>query len=138
MVPRKPSLPIPHQKTFEVHLRRLRQILRISWKVHIPNVEVLRRANMPITEAILTAFQLRWPGCADWTCHPYERQQTPKGGVLRGINQREMYSEGTTADIQICSQKTREGHTHSRRHLGDSATRSTTVEAGHTQRKEPY
>ena len=30
----------------QVHLRRLRQILRISWKDHIPNVEVFRRANM--------------------------------------------------------------------------------------------
>ena len=46
----------------KVHLRHLRQILRISWKDHIPNVEVLRRANMSSIEATLTASQLRWTG----------------------------------------------------------------------------
>ena len=46
----------------KVHLRHLRQILRISWKDHIPNVEVLRRANMSNIEAPLTASQLRWTG----------------------------------------------------------------------------
>ena len=40
----------------------LRQILQISWKDHIPNVEVLRRANMSSIEATLTASQLRWTG----------------------------------------------------------------------------
>ena len=45
-----------------VHLRHLRQILRISWKDHISNVDVLRRANMSSIEAILTASQLRWTG----------------------------------------------------------------------------
>ena len=46
----------------KVHLRHLRQILQISWKDHIPNVEVLRRANMSSMEATLTASQLRWTG----------------------------------------------------------------------------
>ena len=40
----------------------LLRILRISWKDHIPNVEVLRRANMSSIEATLTASQLRWTG----------------------------------------------------------------------------
>ena len=46
----------------KVHLRHLRQILQISRKDHIPNVEVLRRANMSSIEATLTASQLRWTG----------------------------------------------------------------------------
>ena len=45
-----------------MHLRHLRQILQISWKDHIPNVEVLRRANLCSIEATLTASQLRWTG----------------------------------------------------------------------------
>ena len=36
-------------KLSKVYLRHLRQILQISWKDHIPNVEVLRRANMSST-----------------------------------------------------------------------------------------
>ena len=43
-------------------LRHLRQILRISWKDHIPNVEVFRRGNMSSIAATLTASQLRWTG----------------------------------------------------------------------------
>ena len=50
------------RKLSKVHLRHLRQILRISWKDHIPNVEVLRRANMSSIEATLTASQLLWTG----------------------------------------------------------------------------
>ena len=50
------------RKLSKVHLRHLRQILQISWKDHIPNVEVLRRANMSSIEATLTASQLRWTG----------------------------------------------------------------------------
>ena len=47
------------RKLSKVHLR---QMLRISWKDHIPNVEVLRRANMSSIEATLTASQFRWTG----------------------------------------------------------------------------
>ena len=43
-------------------LSKVRQILRISWKDHIPHAEVLRRANMSSIKAILTASQLRWTG----------------------------------------------------------------------------
>ena len=46
------------RKLSKVHLLHLRLILRISWKDHIPNVEVIRRANM----STLTASQLRWTG----------------------------------------------------------------------------
>ena len=45
-----------------MHLRHLRQILRISWKDHISNIDVLRQANMSSIEAILTASQLSWTG----------------------------------------------------------------------------
>ena len=50
------------RKLSQVHLRHLRQILRISWKDHISNIDVLRLANMSSIEAILTASQLRWTG----------------------------------------------------------------------------
>ena len=50
------------RKLSKVHLQHLRQILRISWKYHIPNVEVLRRANMSSIEPTLTASQIRWTG----------------------------------------------------------------------------
>ena len=50
------------RKLSKVHLRHPRQILQISWKDHIPNVEVLRRANMSSIEASLTASQFRWTG----------------------------------------------------------------------------
>ena len=55
-------------ETYTIYRRHFRQlskvhqqrILRISWKDHIPNVEVLRQANMASIEATLTASQLRW------------------------------------------------------------------------------
>ena len=50
------------RKLSKVHLQHLRQILWISWKDHISNVEILRRANMSSIEATLTASQLRWTG----------------------------------------------------------------------------
>ena len=50
------------RKLSKVHLRHLRQILRISWKDNIQNVEVLRWANMSSIEATLMASQLRWTG----------------------------------------------------------------------------
>ena len=48
------------RKLSQVHLRHLRQILRISWKDHISNIDMLRQANMSSIEAILNASQLRW------------------------------------------------------------------------------
>ena len=45
-----------------MHLRHLRQILQISWKDHIPNVDVFRWANMSRIEATLTASLLSWIG----------------------------------------------------------------------------
>ena len=50
------------RKLSEVHLRHLRQIMRISRKDHLPNGEVLRRANVSSIEATLKASQLRWTG----------------------------------------------------------------------------
>ena len=46
----------------QVYLPHLRQILRIAWKDHIPNVEGLRRANISSIEATLTASQLHCIG----------------------------------------------------------------------------
>jgi hypothetical protein len=45
-----------------VQQRQLRRILRVSWSDYVPNVEVLRRANMESVEATLAASQLRWAG----------------------------------------------------------------------------
>ena len=50
------------RKLSQVHLRHLRQILRISWKDHISNIVVLRQANMSSIKAILTVSQLHWTG----------------------------------------------------------------------------
>ena len=50
------------RKLSKMHFRNRRQILQISWKYHIPNVEVLRLANMSSIEATLAASQLRWTG----------------------------------------------------------------------------
>ena len=116
------------RKLSKVHLRYLRQILQISWKDHIPNVEVLRRANMSSIEATLTASQLRWTG------HIIRMKQITKGCILWRINRRETSSWWTTAAIQ----KTPKGYTHHRRPLRDPCKRSTTVEAGHTHRKKPH
>ena len=95
----------------KVHLRHLRQILQISWKDHIPNVEVLRRANMSSIDATLTASQLRWTG------HIIRMNDSRLPKAV-------FYGELT------------EGKRH-RRPLGDPSKRSTTVEAGHIQRKKP-
>ena len=117
----------------KVHLRHLRQILQISWKDHIPNVEVLRRANMSSIEATLTAFQLRWTG------HSIHMNDSRLPGcILWRINRRETSSWWTTAAIQRCNQTTPKGYTHHRRPLGDPCTRSTTVESCHSQRKKPH
>ena len=39
-----------------------KEILRISWKEHIPNQGILRRAKLTGIEAILNLAQLRWSG----------------------------------------------------------------------------
>ena len=108
--------------------------IRISWKDHIPNVEILRQTNMSSIETTLTASQLRW------TAHIIRMNDSrlPKavfyGELAKG---KRLNSWWTTAAIQRCRQTTPKRYTHHRRHLGDSCTRSATVEAGHSQRKEP-
>ena len=100
-------------KLSKVHLR---QILLISWKDHIPNVEVLRRANMSSIEATPTASQLRWTGhiiCMNDSI-------LPKGCILWRISQRETSSWWTTAAIQRCSQTTPKGYTHRSGHLWET------------------
>ena len=42
--------------------RIMRKILRVSWKDHVPNQEILRRAKLPGIEAMLNLAQLRWSG----------------------------------------------------------------------------
>ena len=46
----------------KVQQRHLRQLMNISWKDHISNVEVLERAEMPSVEEMVTACQLRRRG----------------------------------------------------------------------------
>ena len=46
----------------QVHLRHLRNILKIKWSDHVTNNEVLRRAGMPCTDAMLLQRQLTWTG----------------------------------------------------------------------------
>lgn len=50
------------KKLMRTQLRHLRQILGIHWEDRVPDVEVLRRANTPSAEALITASQLRWAG----------------------------------------------------------------------------
>ncbi|XP_047486801.1 uncharacterized protein LOC125037644 [Penaeus chinensis] len=41
---------------------KLRQILNIRWEDRVSNTEVLKRAAIPNTEAIIHRHRLRWPG----------------------------------------------------------------------------
>ena len=63
------------KKLDQFHLRCLRKVLRVSWKDHVPNQEILRWAELTGIEAMLNQAQLRW------TCHSHGRQQTPKTTV---------------------------------------------------------
>jgi len=52
-----------HIKKLEHFLMRaLRSILKISWKDHVTNLDVLQRANSTSIESILIKAQLRWVG----------------------------------------------------------------------------
>ncbi len=45
-----------------VEQRHLRQIMHVKWQDKIPNVEILRKADIPRVEATITKAQLRWAG----------------------------------------------------------------------------
>ena len=51
-----------HKKLDQFHLRCLRKILGITWMDKVSNQDVLRRANSPGVEALITKAQLRWSG----------------------------------------------------------------------------
>ena len=42
--------------------RHLRRLMNIKWQDKISNIDVLKRANMPSVEAMITTAQLRWTG----------------------------------------------------------------------------
>ena len=50
------------KKLDQFHLRCLRKVLCVSWKDHVPNQEILRRAELTGIEAMLNQAQLRWSG----------------------------------------------------------------------------
>ena len=50
------------KKLDQFHLRCLRKVLRVSWKDHVPNQEILHRAELTGIEAMLNLAQLRWSG----------------------------------------------------------------------------
>ena len=50
------------KKLDQFHLRCLRKVRRVSWKDHVPNQEILRRAELTGIEAMLNLAQLRWSG----------------------------------------------------------------------------
>ena len=119
------------RKLSKVHLRHLRQILQTSWKDRIPNVEVLRWANMSSIEATLTASQIRWTG------HIIRMNDSrlpkavfygelPEGKRLRG-GQWLRYKDVVKRHLKA---------THIT--VDHPCKRSTTVEAGHTHRKKPH
>ena len=51
-----------HKKLDQFHLRCLCKILGITWMDKVSNQDVLRRANLPGVEALITKAQLRWSG----------------------------------------------------------------------------
>ena len=50
------------KKLDQFHLRCLCKVLRVSWKDHVPNQEILRRAELTGIESMLNLAQLRWSG----------------------------------------------------------------------------
>ena len=50
------------KKLDQFHLRCLRKVLRVRWKEHVPNREILRSAGLAGVEAMLNQAQLRWSG----------------------------------------------------------------------------
>ena len=50
------------KKQDQFHLRCLCKVLRVSWKEHVPNQEILRWAELTGIEAMLNQAQLRWSG----------------------------------------------------------------------------
>ena len=50
------------KKLDQFHLRCLRKVLRVTWKDHVPNKEILRRAELTGIEAMLNLAQLHWSG----------------------------------------------------------------------------
>ena len=50
------------QRLQKVQMSHLRQLMKISWRDKVSNVEIRKRANLPSVEAILTENQLRWTG----------------------------------------------------------------------------
>lgn len=50
------------KKLNSVQQRHLRQIMHIKWQDKVPNVEILRKADIPSVEASITKAQLRWAG----------------------------------------------------------------------------
>lgn len=45
-----------------IQICHLRPLLHINWKARVPDVEILKQANMDCAEIIITASQLRWAG----------------------------------------------------------------------------
>ena len=108
-------------------------LVKNYWMIYrIPNVDVLRRANMSSIEATLMACLLRWTGHVTRMNDSILPKAVLYGELAKGCSWR------TTAAIQRCNQTTPKGYTHRQRHLGGSCTRSTTVDAGHSQRKGSY
>ena len=56
------------------HLRCLRRLLSIRWQDRVPNVEVLRRADLPSIQALLGRRRLRWLG----HLHRMDKKRIPR------------------------------------------------------------
>ena len=50
------------KKLDQFHLRCLHKVLRVSWKDHVPNQEILHKAELTGIEVMLNLAQLRWSG----------------------------------------------------------------------------
>ena len=96
-----------HKKLDQFHLRCLRKILGITWMDKVSNQNVLRRANLPVVEALITKAQPRW------SCHVMrmEDSRLPKQvfcselaiGKRKQGGQRKRYKDCLKRSLRACN-----------------------------------
>ena len=89
------------------HLRCLRKVLRVSWKEHVPNQEILRSAELTGIEAMLNQAQLRWSGhvtCMDDSRLPKQlfHAELSTGKRHKG-GQRKRYKDVLKSTLKACN-----------------------------------
>ena len=85
-----------HKKLDQFHLRCLRKILGITWMDKVSNQDVLRRANLPGVEALITKAQPRWSGHV----MRMEDSRLPKTSLLFRIGHWQTQTRGPAKTLQ--------------------------------------